>query len=204
MKISIGVFFVLMLGSAELAGQFKMPSFEVALKGGYVNIGDDTENLIEGYTMYNNYEAAYVQGEINFHVGQHIAAGYFHQRSVKGWYGNSHDSGGDPFEFDAAHLLHGINVRFSTGRSAKFRGYIQVKYFASEFIVDHVDYEVARKGSGVGGGLGVMMRVGHNLYINLLEVEAATLLSDSDVLFAKSDVFPTARIGVTYNFSKRK
>jgi hypothetical protein len=196
----------LVLAAQHVTGQFKLPSFEVAVKGGYTFADEQVEDQF-GSSSDETYEAAYVHGEASVHLGQHIAIGYFYQQSVMGMYHNGHNGGGSGvtrFEYDAGHLFHGLNLRFSTGRTSKLRPYIQVKYFSAQWVVDYGDFDIARKGAAVGGGVGLMMRVGHSLYINLIEVEACLPLTDSDVLLTKNNVFPTARFGVTYNFSKRK
>jgi hypothetical protein len=196
---------VLVSLASSVFAQLRVPSFEVALKGGYVNISDDSNDPVSGSNEHKTYESVYIQGEINFHIGQHIALGYFHQRSVFGDYHyTSGGSSGIPLEFTGKHLIHGLNLRLSTGRTSKLRPYIQFKYFLDQFVIDYEGFNVARDGSGAAAGLGLMMRIGHKIYINLVEVEACTFLNDSDVLFVDGNVFPTARTGITYNFSKRK
>lgn len=187
------------------SAQLRIPSFEVAVKAGYVNMGDDRNDRGGGNSIFSTYESIFAQGELSVHIGQHIAVGYFHQRSI---FGSYHESGGNSqqqFNLEGEHLMHGLNLRLSTGRTSKFRAYIQFKYFEGQFRIDYGDFRVAREGPGAGAGFGLMLRLGHKLYLNLIEAEAALLLSKSDVLFSDDKLlFPTARTGITYNFSKRK
>jgi hypothetical protein len=193
------------LTAFDLSAQLRAPSFEVAVKGGYVNIGDDFDDPNSGNHHQRTYEAIFVQGEVNVHIGQHIAVGYFHQRSVFGTYHEeSGGDGGETLNKDGQHLMHGLNLRLSTGRTSKFRPYIQFKYVAHQIVIDYEGFTIAREGTGAAAGVGLMLRLGHKLYINLFEVEANTFLSDSEVLMDDANVFPTVKTGVTYNFSKRK
>jgi hypothetical protein len=205
MNFKPALLLLVVLISLNVSAQLKMPSFEVALKGGYINIGDDYNDPNSGNHISRTYEGIFVNGEINVHIGQHIAVGYFHQRSV---FGNYHEdsggNGGKRLDKDGQHLMHGLNLRFSTGRTSKFRPYIQFKYVAHQIAIDYEGFTIAREGTGAAAGVGLMLRLGHKLYINLFEVEANTFLSDSDVLLIDTNVFPTVKTGITYNFSKRK
>lgn len=196
------IFSVLVLSASA---QLRVPSFEVAVKAGYVNIGDDRNDPSGGNSIFRTYESIYAQGELSVHIGQHIAIGYFHQRSILGDYHDSGGNSGQDVNLEGEHLIHGLNLRLSTGRTSKFRAYVQFKYFESQFLIDYGDFRVAREGPGAGAGVGLMLRLGHKLYLNLIEAEATTLLSESDVLFSDDKIlFPTVRTGITYNFSKRK
>jgi hypothetical protein len=196
----IGTFILVMMVS-EVNAQLRIPSFEVALKGGYLRIDDDRQNQSQQDEYV--YEGAFVQGELMVHIGQHLAVGYFYQRSIFANY-HSRENLSVNLDQDAEHLIHGINLRLSTGRAAKFRPYLSAKYFQNQFVVNFESYNIATEGTGASAGFGLMMRMGHNLYINILEVEASTILQDNEVIFVQNNVFPVVRTGVTYNFSKRK
>jgi hypothetical protein len=183
--------------------QFRLPSFEIAAKGGYLYASDNIENS-DGNSLQNDYESVYAQGEISVHFGQHIALGYYYQKSVFGNYHGSNGSGSSNIDQDGEHLIHGLNLRFSTGRAAKFRPYIQAKYFSHQFVVHYNGFNLATEGSGAAAGVGLMLRFGHNLYLNIVEAEVNMFIGTNEVLFAKQDLFPIVRTGLTYNFSKKK
>jgi hypothetical protein len=184
---------ILLLASLSLGvnAQLRVPSFDVALKTGYYMINDGNDNSYK-------YESIPLHAEVNGHVNQHIAIGYFYQRSV---YANYHGSGVD---ISGDHLMHGVNIRLSSGRAPKFRPYLNVKYFSYQTVVNFKNYNVASKGNGASAGFGLMVRLSHRLYLNVAEAEIGGLLTTSEVLFNEKKAFLQARTGVTYNFSRRK
>lgn len=194
------VAFSLTLFAPVVQAQFQLPSFEIGLKGGYTAMFDNLNLNNDGV-----YESLLAQGELNIHLGQRVAVGYFYQGNViLSNYHEQDNGGGQSFDQDGKHLLNGLTLRISTGRSTKFRPYIQGKYFWYEVVVDYGGFRVAGKGNGVSIGAGVMLRLGHKVYINLIEADFCNILSATEVMFDKNNIFPQVRTGLTYNFSKRK
>lgn len=188
--------------AAPSLGQLRLPAFEVALKGGYMFIDDmAAERIVKRDALY---ETLTGQGEISLLFGQHIALGYYYQRGiiVSDYHGSDGSSGS--LDQDASHLLKGINLRFSTGRSGKFRPYIQAKYSWYEVVVHYDGFNIAGSGNTIAMGAGVMLRVGHKFYLNLLEADIHKITSVSELMFNKNDMFPQVKTGVTYAFSRRK
>jgi hypothetical protein len=184
--------------------QFRLPSFDIGVRGGYLHLNDNFEES-DGQNRNAVFESLLGHGEANIHFGQHLALGYFYQRSII--ISNYHEEGGgggSRFDQDAEHLMHGLNFRISAGRAPKLRPYGQLKYAKYEVVVDYGGFRLASKGNALGFGGGVMLRLGHNFYFNLIEAELYKLLSVSEVMLNNKDMFFELKTGITYNFSKRK
>jgi hypothetical protein len=189
----------LSLLASAAAAQFRLPSFDIAIKGGFMMIADDKD--IDGNHYSFQYEAIGVQGEINVHIGQRLSVGWFYNRKVLA---NYHGDNGPSGDRNGQHLMYGPNLRLSGGRAARLRPYLQVKYFWLETVVEYPGYRVAADLKGCGGGVGLMLRASNKLYINLIEGEINMFLNNDKFLFQRTDLFPTIRAGLTYNISKRK
>lgn len=184
--------------SVTSRAQLRVPPFDVALKAGYTFIEDNPPG---GYVY--KYETLFFQGELNIHVNQNIAIGYFYQRN--GIVSNYHGDNDSHADRPADHLMHGVNLRLSTGRSSRWRPYINLKYILLETVVHFNGFDIAYEGSTFTGGIGVMVRLSHNLYFNVIEGEIGKLITPGEVLFKDNKIlFPQLRTGITYNFSKRK
>ncbi len=186
------------------AAQFRLPSMDFSLKAGYLNILDEYNIGTQNYSYL--YESLFVQGEVNFHVGQHLAVGYFHNRTaiVSNYHSEENSGGNNNADLDAKHLMHGLNVRFSTGRSSKLRPYFQAKYILFEAVVDLGSYRIATDATAASVGAGLMLRLGNRLYLNLVEAEFGKLLKSNDVLFRDKGSFLLLKTGISYNIGKKK
>jgi hypothetical protein len=186
-----------------LAGhaQLRIPSFDVAIKPGYLLMFDDL-NSGDGNSDVM-YETLTLQGELNVHITQHIAIGGFYQRNIIISNYHSKEQSSD-LDQAAKHLFYGAALRLSTGRATKFRPYASLRYFHYETIVDYESFTLAGKGNAASFAAGLMLRLGHNFYLTLVEAEICQMLSASDVLFEKKSLFPQFHAGLSYNFSKRK
>lgn len=187
--------------SSGAQAQFKLPSFDIGLKAGYL--------FIEDYRGQNNgqseprYESLSLQGELNVHLSQHIAVGYFYQRNAL--FSNYWDKeGSSETDLEARHLITGLSLRVSTGRAPKFRPYMTLKYFKLQGVVDHSTFKLATNATGASAGIGLMLRLGHNLYVTVIEGQMCNIMKSGEVLFKENTLFPQIHTGINYNFSKRK
>ncbi len=180
--------------------QFRIPSFDIAIKPGYMSIYDELNS--ENGSDYR-YETLTLQGELNIHITQHIAVGTFYQRNmiISNYHAKEQSSDMDQ---DANHVIYGASARFSTGRATKFRPYCAIRYFHYETVVNYESFNIAGKGNAGSFAVGLMLRMGHNFYLTLVEGELCQMFSASEVLFEKQSLFPQVHAGISYNFSKRK
>ena len=193
---------MLMIGFVS-AAQLRLPAFDISLKTGYMFMPDDyyVEQADGNRFVSYQYESIWAQGEVNVHIGQRIAVGFFYNKSLLGGYVN-HD--GDQPAQEAEHLLYGVLLRLSSGRAVKVRPYLQVKYFKNEVVVHQLGYDVANQCTGAAAGLGLMIRLSNKLYLNIPDVELGSLFNSGDILFRDKSMILKAGLGLTYNFSRRK
>ena len=147
------------------------------------------------------YENLWAQGELNVQLGQRVALGVFYNKSFFGSY-VSHDGNQDGQ--DAEHLMYGVLLRLSSGRSVRVRPYLQLKYFKYQMVVHNLGYDVATSASGATTGIGLMIRLSNKLYLNIPDLEFGSLFNTGDVLFRENTFMLKAGAGITYNFSRRK
>lgn len=195
--IALLILFVLATGAHA---QFRLPSFDIAIKPGYMSMYDE---LNSGDGSDYRYETLTLQGELNVHITQHIAIGTFYQRNmiISNYHSKDQSSAMDQ---DANHVFYGASARFSTGRATKFRPYCALRYFHYETVVNYESFNIAGKGNAGSFAVGLMLRLGHNFYLTLVEAEISQMFSASEVLFEKQSIFPQFHGGISYNFSKRK
>jgi hypothetical protein len=196
------VIFALLVTTPAIS-QFRLPSFEIAIKPGYMMIHEDKN--VDGHSYNHIYENLSIQGEVSLHIGQRLAVGWFYNRNFFSNYRTeTYDGGPIAADREGKHLMYGANVRLSGGRSARLRPYLQLKYFWLETVITYPGYRVASDLNGCTAGVGLMLRASNKLYINLIEAELNMFLNNNQMLFKQTDVFPVLRAGLTYNFSKRK
>lgn len=193
--ICAGICTLLMITRTE--AQFRLPSFDVSLKGGDLLIRVDAEN--PNGTDYA-YEGFFTQAEINVHLGQRIAIGYFYNRNIL-----TARYEGAAQQVNGKHLMHGANVRISGGKGAKFRPYLNVKLFRLEAVVEYNGYNLAAQIPGAAAGAGLMIKLNRKIYLNLPEVEIGSVFNGNDeVIFNGNTTILKISAGLTYNFSKRR
>lgn len=195
---------ILMIGFEQVQAQFRLPSFDTSLKVGYLALWDQLE--LDGRTYDYILNSGGWQGEVNFQLGQRVAVGWFYGRALVSSYHETKGSNAGIVNLKGDHLIYGANVRLSGGRSSRFRPYVQMKYFWLEVAVEQSGFRTAADMEGIAAGIGLMLRVNHKLYINLIEAEISSPFKHDGVIFKIEDnrVFPQLRAGLTYNFSKRK
>jgi hypothetical protein len=197
LKITILFFYCSMI-VLSCSAQFPIPTFDVAVKPGYFFIDGNTSSSDQNM----KYESLLGQAELNIHVNHHIALGYFYQRNafISNYHGKNNGTADQP----GSHLMHGFNLRLSAGRSVRWRPYINIKYFALQTVIHYPGFNLAYDGTGIGGGAGLMLRLSHRLYFNVIEAEIYQLQKPGEVIFVANKLFPQVKTGVTYNFLKRK
>lgn len=202
MIVRRNIFFLLisLLFATSVQAQFRLPPFDIAIKPGYMAMFDELNSKNGSDIMY---ETLTLQGELNVHITQHIAVGTFYQRNMIISNYHAKDQSAD-MDQDANHVFYGASARFSTGRATKFRPYCMIRYFHYETVVNYESFNIAGKGNAASFAVGLMLRLGHNFYLTLVEGEICQMLSASEVLFEKKSLFPQFHTGLSYNFSKRK
>lgn len=196
---------ILMIGFGQVQAQFPLPSFDVSLKAGYMELYDNLN--IDGYNYSHVYQSGAWQGEVNLQLGQRVAFGWFYSRPLVSSYHEAKGSNAEMVNLKGDHLMYGANIRLSGGRASKLRPYVQMKYFWLEVAIEQSGYRTAVDLKGIAGGIGLMLRVNHKMYINLIEGEIGSPFKHDGIMFngAQWDrAFPQLRTGLTYNFSKRK
>ncbi len=194
------IFFLLTLASINGVAQLKLPSFDVELKIHQNLIAGGGDNQ-DGDMLYlettNFYGGAHVQ------INQHVALGGFYSRSFRGV--TVTDNGNSYQKAEALQLQKGLDVRLSNGRAKKWRKYLSVNYSQVEIIQVNEAFRLAGKSNAFGVSLGIMRKLGNNLYLNVIEL-GVTVMSDGIFWFGTSDdiVMIDAKMGLTYNIGKRK
>ncbi len=201
--MSCRIFLIIALfASVHANAQFRLPSFDISVKGGYINLTDDYS--VNNQSEHFVYESIGIQGEIHAQFGQHLALGWFYGKSGYANYHEQNSNSTEAVDKVAEHLQYGLNARLSAGRSSRLRPYVQAKYFWLQVAVQQSGYRAGNEFTGFAGGAGLMLRASHRLYINLIEAEINMLTKQKGIMFNSTDKVPQVRAGLTYNFSKRK
>jgi hypothetical protein len=186
----------LLLGSKTTHAQFQLPIFDMELKVHqtlFPIAGERTgeTELIETTNMYGG---AHVQ------INQYVAVGGFYSRSFRGMATIRRLE-----SEEALFAQKGLDVRLSTGRAKKWRPYLVVSYSHIEIVQVSESYRLAYQSNAIGATLGIMRRLGNNLYFNVIEFRGQYL--HDDIWFAgedKMNFFLDAKMGLTYIIGKRK
>jgi len=199
--ITSSVFIALAYGTAT--AQITLPRIDVEMKL--------SQNVIPGNIHdVNNYplkaiETTNLDLGAHWQITQHIAVGWVYSNSMRG---NGYNTEDFKFNFGtgdtkAQTLFSGLDLRFSTGRSKKWRQYISLTYGKAEVVEDKGSYRLANKTNAIGGNIGVMLRMGNHLYWNVLE---AGMKQFSNKLFWADDgnFMISIKMGITYNIGKKK
>ena len=193
------IFFLLTLASINGVAQLKLPSFDVELKI-HQNLipkrngsGDQNDSM-EVVETTNFYGGAHVQ------INQHVALGGFYSRSFRG----VTDNGNSDQKAEALQLQKGLDVRLSNGRAKKWRKYLSVNYSQVEIVQVNKGFRLAGKSNAFGASLGIMRKLSHNLYLNVIEL-GVNAMTDEIFWFNTSDkIIIHAKMGLTYNIGRRK
>lgn len=199
----ISALFLFALFSLSVDAQLRLPAFDISFKTGYVFIPDEYQVYQSTGNLHYNYQyqSVWAQGELNLHVGQRIAVGGFYNKSVIGNYIN-HE--GDQPGQDAEHLMYGVSLRLSSGRSVRVRPYLQMKVFKFQAVVHGSGFDIATKCNGAMANIGLMIRLSNKLYLNIPDLQVGSVFERGDLLFRDMPVMVQAGVGITYNFTKRK
>lgn len=178
--------------SVSARAQFSVPPFDVEIKGG-----------ISGFpTSKWDYMGIGYKAGVHVHLNQHVAIGWTYMRST----GNaSEDSGDNIFpteDFKTTELSTGPSLRLSTGRSRKMRPYIALSYSKVEVVTDRGDYRYSIKTNAPGASVGMLVKLGNKMYINLFEVTYRKLSDKVFWLDAQGQL--EIKAGLLYNLGKKK
>lgn len=197
--------FVLVLvltSSANSAfAQLSFPKFDVELKGGFCHIDAD-KSINDAYQTENPYTIN-IQGAIHWQLNQNIGIGWTYTRSVTGQIKYTQNDGDEKMKQNLSMMMNGPEIRFSTGRIKNWRPYLSISYQMVEIVEDRSGTRFAHKTNAIGGGIGIMRKLGSKLYWNVLEVNAHQL-SEQIYWLTESNLILQAKMGVTYNFGKQK
>lgn len=172
--------------------QFRIPSMDASLKGGY--------SMVNGSST--DFEGVIVTGSLMIHINEHIAVGPFISQSIDmNFFEN--EFGFEGSENLAEQSMFGINARFSTSRSKVLRPYLNLSYYSVEMVEDFGGYRLAQKTTGLGGGIGLMIRLNRNLYLNAVEVNARQIKDDIFFL-EEANLILELQAGISYNIGRKK
>ena len=182
---------LIILGTAASA-QFSLPSMEVSLKGG--------QSFVQGSN--NDFEGINISGSLLVHINENIAVGPFFSTGIDM---NFAEFDGDTpgTENDAKQSMLGLSARLSTNRNSGLRPYFNLSYFRLELVEDFGDYRLSQKTSGFGAGIGLMVKLNRNLYLNAIEISARQIGDDIFFLDGATYILQV-QAGISYNFGKSK
>ena len=182
----------LIISGAAASAQFSLPSMEASLKGGY--------SLVQGSD--SDFEGIIISGSLLVHINENIAIGPFYSTGVDM---NFFEFDGDVegIENDAKQSMLGLNARFSTNRNSGLRPYLNLSYFRLELVEDFGDYRLAQKTSGFGAGIGLMIKLNRNLYLNAIEISARQI-GDNIFFIDGATYILQFQTGISYNFGRSK
>lgn len=181
--------------------QLKVPTFDVELKihQNLIPGSGGSDGSMEFVETTNFYGGAHVQ------INQYVAIGGFYSRSFRGAAAFTSNDGNNNTTTQALQLQKGLDLRFSTSRSKKWRYYLSASYLQVELVQDNEVYRLAGKSNAFGGSLGTMRRLGNNLYLNVIEL-GIKVMSEEIFWFntTKDKFIVDAKMGLTYNIGKKK
>ncbi len=194
---SLSLFIGLMIAFSAHS-QLRFPPFDIELKLHQSFFPGPGEN--DGLEVF---EATNLQGGLHLHISQHLAVGGFYSQSIAATAKYS-EAWGSTQTRNGFQLVKGIDVRLSTGRAKKWRSFIALNYSQIEIIEDNENYRFAAKAGSFGASLGIMRKLGNKLYLNLIELNGQ-VVSDPPFWFnTDTDILVGAKMGLLYNFSRRK
>ncbi len=175
--------------------QLPIPSMDAKLQGGY--------GIITGMET-QDFEGINISGALHFHINERIAVGPFFSRGVDMNF--AEEVSNDLLENDAELSIIGLNVRLSASRSPSIRPYLNLSYFRMELIKDFGDYRLASQTNGFGAGLGLMIKLNRNLYLNAIELSARQVGDDAFEILLEDggDFLIQLQTGISYNLGRKK
>lgn len=189
--------------------QISVPPLDFQIKSG-VAFGLDA---LDKYRNLYNYTAPLLYAEINWNIGQYVAAGAFvstgiySQSSilVESDYPNS-----ERVSYKGSHFEYGAKIRLSTGRAPRLRPFTELSYGKLEMFMEKDTYRLASSTNFIGFTLGLMIRVNSRLYIILPQGNFRFRSSGfffevpGDYIIGSYTPFSEVCIGLSYNIGKKK
>jgi len=168
--------------------QFRLPQLDVEAKGVFSILPDNSDN-----STIKNVTVSSWQGGAHVQLNQYIALGGFYTRSFSGNVKYQNDEPGS-----AQMLIKGLDLRFSGGRSARWRPYISFNYSQVEFTQNFGGINLANKANAIGAGMGLMRKLSNNLYWSIIEVNYKKL--NTPIFWLDNmDFMLEAKSGFVYN-----
>jgi len=173
------------------SAQFRLPQIDIEAKGvGSIFDAGNNESI-------SDIAAISGQGAFHVQVNQHIALGVVYAKSFLGKVHHQDGNHATTAKNDLKLLMTGLDLRLSAGRSVKWRPYLSLNYSKVEFIEQYSGYNLAHSTNAIGANIGVMLRLGNNLYWNVVEVGAKSY--KDKVFWLGTDFTAEAKTGFTYN-----
>lgn len=189
---SLFILCIVGLSSSACLAQFRVPSMDVSLKGGYSLLGSNAADV----------EGVIFSGSLLVHINEIIAVGPFFSRDLEVNHIEFTNTG-DEIKNTAHVSVLGLNARLSTNRNGRVRPYLNLIFYQMELVNDYETYRLAQKTAGFAGGVGLMIKLNRNLYLNAIE---ATIYQLGDDIFFLEGAKRVLQIqtGLSYNFGRRK
>ncbi|MEP2670107.1 MAG: outer membrane beta-barrel protein [Cyclobacteriaceae bacterium] len=188
------VFILCIVGLSSSAGlaQLRIPSMDVSLKGGYSLLTSTTTDV----------EGVIFSGSLLVHINEIIAVGPYFSRDLEV---NSIEftNTGDEIKNTAHVSVLGLTARLSTNRNGRVRPYLNLIFYQMELVNDYETYRLAQKTAGFAGGVGLMIKLNRNLYLNAVEATVYQLGDDIFFLEGAKQVLQL-QTGLSYNFGRKK
>ena len=182
--------FIFLISLIPVKAQISLPQFDVELKGGF-SIVDSGQNQDIDNSFFS-----FFQTGLHVQFSQRVALGGFYNRSLSGEVKYGRD-GASATSYPLSVLMYGIDLRFSAGRSVKWRPYVGLVYGKAEYVQKTGDYNLAASSNVMGVNLGIMRLFGRNFYWNVLEVSARYM--PDKIYWLQADFSLEAKTGFTYN-----
>lgn len=189
-KIGCATIFLFLITVVSSESQIRLPQFDIEAKGGFSMID------VGGNEAIRNTSFSFFQTGLHVQFGQRVALGGFYNRSFSGEVRYKTGSDSDLI-YPLSVLMYGVDLRFSAGRSVKWRPYFGLVYGKAEYVQKTGGYNLAASSNVMGANLGIMRLFGRNFYWNVLEISARYM--PDKISWLKADFSLEAKTGFTYN-----
>jgi hypothetical protein len=188
MKNVTTILATLIISATTAVAQLQLPQLDIEAKGGYGLIDAGSSDVIKRASFKS------IQGALHIQINQRIAIGGFYSKAIGG---DVEYSSGTDAKYNLNVLMYGADIRFSAGRSAKWRPYLGLVYGQAEFVQEAAAVNLASKTTIMGVNAGIMLRFGRNFYWNVVEVSPRFM--PDKIWWLNSDFCLEAKTGFLYN-----